>query len=110
MASERVILITGDHSKWFEQAIFIVKKNASQASIPMDFMDEAERIIDGYLGSNKKPEKPVHSYSQKTASPGQIRPVPQVKTVTPRRAWALDAVMLAGVVILSVLVWFAMKG
>ena len=107
MASERVILITGDHSKWFEHAIFIVKKNVSQASIPMDFMDEAERIIDGYLGNN---ENLVHSYLQKTVSPEHIRPASQVRAVTLRRKWALDAVMLAGVVILSVLVWLAMKG
>lgn len=50
MDSERVILIKGDHSKWYDQAIFIVKKNIPQNKIPVDFVAEAEKIINGYVG------------------------------------------------------------
>lgn len=48
--NKRVILITGGASKWYEQAIFIVKKNVPQKSLPLDFVREAEGIIESYLG------------------------------------------------------------
>lgn len=57
MSNERIILIKGDNSKWYDQAIFIVKKNVPQNKIPIDFVKEAEKIINGYLVKNK------HSYS-----------------------------------------------
>jgi len=48
--NKRVILITGDQSKWYEQAIFIVRKNAMDAAGPTDFIKEAESIISNYMG------------------------------------------------------------
>lgn len=47
--NKRVILITGDASRWYEQAIFIVKKNISQRSLPSDLVKEAEGIIESYM-------------------------------------------------------------
>ncbi|MCL2398293.1 MAG: hypothetical protein FWC91_00940 [Defluviitaleaceae bacterium] len=46
---ERVILIKGDSSKWYEQAIFIVNQNTPPEKIPMDFVAEAESIINNYI-------------------------------------------------------------
>jgi len=45
--TERVVLVKGDASKWYDQAIFIVNKNAP-ATMPVDFVAEAEKIINEY--------------------------------------------------------------
>ena len=48
--NKRVILITGDHTKWYEQAIFIVRKNAPEKNMPTDFIiREAEMVINNYM-------------------------------------------------------------
>ena len=47
--NKRVILITGDRTKWYDQAIFIVKKDALPTELPIDFVEEAERIIQNYI-------------------------------------------------------------
>lgn len=53
---QRVILIKGDHSKWYEQAIFIVRQSVPGNKVPVDFVQEAERIVNGYMGvSNYTP-------------------------------------------------------
>ena len=46
---ERVILIKGDASKWYEQAIFIVNQNTPKDQIPLDFVAEAEKIIQNHI-------------------------------------------------------------
>ena len=46
---ERVILIKGDESKWYEQAIFIVNQNTPQENMPVDFVAEAEKIIHNHV-------------------------------------------------------------
>ena len=46
---ERVILIKGDSTKWYDQAIFIVNRNMPQERIPVDFVAEAESIINNYV-------------------------------------------------------------
>jgi len=52
--TERVILIKGDGTKWYDQAIFIVNQNAPKAKMPVDFVAEAERIIHNYMSRNTK--------------------------------------------------------
>ena len=52
---ERVILIKGNDSKWYEQAIFIVNQDTPQEDIPRDFVAEAEKIIHNHV--RKKYEK-----------------------------------------------------
>jgi len=46
--TERVILVKGDASKWYNQAIFIVNKNVPTQTMPIDFVAEAEKIIHEY--------------------------------------------------------------
>ena len=46
--TERVILVKGDSSKWWEQAIFIVNPQAVAEEMPTDFVSEAERIVSEY--------------------------------------------------------------
>ena len=50
----KVVLINGDNSKFFEQAIFIVKKNIPENKIPVDFVAEAERIISLHLARKRR--------------------------------------------------------
>jgi len=49
--TERVILIKGDGTKWYNQAIFIVNQDMPSHQVPTDFVAEAERIINNYLRS-----------------------------------------------------------
>ncbi len=51
--NEKVILIKGNQSKWYEQAIFIVKESVLTESGPIDFVAEAEKIIVSYLDKAK---------------------------------------------------------
>ena len=46
---KKVILIKGNNSKWFEQAIFILKDPGEQKNVPKNFVEEAEKIINGYM-------------------------------------------------------------
>ena len=57
--SERVILIKGDASKWYEQAIFIVKNNMPQTKVPVNFVAEAEKIIQSYMMRDVSGAKPI---------------------------------------------------
>ena len=50
----KVVLINGDNSKFFDQAIFIVKKNIPENKVPVDFVAEAERIISMYLAKKRR--------------------------------------------------------
>ncbi|MCL1788451.1 MAG: hypothetical protein FWG38_10740 [Defluviitaleaceae bacterium] len=54
--TERVILVKGDASKWYEQAIFIVNPKADK--MPVDFVAAAEKIISDYnLNSESTPQR-----------------------------------------------------
>ena len=49
MTDKQVILISGDKTKWYEQAIFILRRGQTKASVPKDFLGEAEAIVCAYL-------------------------------------------------------------
>ena len=53
--TERVILIKGDSTQWYNQAIFIVNKNMPATKMPVDFVAEAEKIIYNYTAKQKYP-------------------------------------------------------
>jgi len=46
--TERVVLVKGGADKWYEQAIFIVNTNTPTENMPIDFVAEAEKIINDY--------------------------------------------------------------
>ena len=50
----KVVLVNGDNSKFFDQAIFIVKKNVPEKNIPVDFVAEAEKIIGMHLAKKRR--------------------------------------------------------
>jgi len=56
--NKRVVLITGNSSKWYEQAIFVIKKDIGAKQLPVDFVKEAENIIENYMKSLEGEEKP----------------------------------------------------
>jgi len=53
--NKRVILITGDKNKWYEQAIFIVRKNPMETVAASDLIAEAEMIINNYIHEPHSP-------------------------------------------------------
>ena len=53
---KNVICINGDSSKLYKQVIFVMKENeyAINSKKPIDFVSEAEKILNGYV--NEEPE------------------------------------------------------
>jgi hypothetical protein len=51
--TERVILVKGDATKWYNQAIFIVNKDIPATKMPVDFVAEAEKIIYSHMAKEK---------------------------------------------------------
>lgn len=80
---DRVILVQGGVSKWYDQAIFIVNKNAQVSTMPVDFIQEAENIINEYLMNDKAgndiviTDKNVTNFGNSTI---KTRPKTNVKT------------------------------
>ena len=52
-ANEQVVVIQGDASTWYSQAVFIMNPAASPARTPVDFVAEAENIIHAYMEKNR---------------------------------------------------------
>lgn len=67
---KRVILVKGDQSKWYDQAIFIVGPN-SNIPIPLDLVKEAEEIIRTHIQSKK------NTYTKNNNISKKIEPVRQ---------------------------------
>jgi len=61
--TERVILIKGDHKKWYNQAIFIINPDTPKAEMPTDLVAEAEKIIANYM-------------TRKTSASQEAEPIP----------------------------------
>ncbi len=74
--SKKVILIHGEGSKWYEQAIFIMRSDAG--GVPKDFVKEAESIVERYLTSGKVSGKSTRMqtvYSEVAAGNAAVIPV-----------------------------------
>jgi hypothetical protein len=91
----RVILISGDNSKWYEQAIFIVRKNVPETQVPVDFVLEAERVINAYMTKKRKngEEPGLHGQPIEMDS---VRSELVRRTRNMRLNIALNIVLLAG--------------
>lgn len=120
--SERVILVKGDATKWYNQAIFIVNQNAPATKMPVDFVAEAERIIFNHISSQKKraladstvatqgaytSHGPMDSYA---SAPGRKTTAPARRSAARGRATTFDFVLnvvmiLACIAIVAVLVY-----
>ncbi|MCL2840045.1 MAG: hypothetical protein FWE05_04650 [Defluviitaleaceae bacterium] len=72
--TERVILLKGDSTKWYEQAIFIVNQDTPVKKMPVDFVAEAEKIINNYMVKEKKlsaPSSPPYRHPATIAPPSK---------------------------------------
>jgi len=47
--SERVVVIKGNATNWYSQAVFILNPGISPNDVPIDFVAEAEKIIFDYM-------------------------------------------------------------
>ena len=52
-ANEQVVVIQGDASKWYSQAVFIINPAIASDKVPVDFVAEAENIIHAYVEKNR---------------------------------------------------------
>lgn len=52
MSENKVILVKGDSSKWYEQAFFVLRTTTPKNAIPTDFAFEAEKIINAYMDNS----------------------------------------------------------
>jgi hypothetical protein len=101
--NKRVVLITGSSSKWYEQAIFIIRKDAGRKAPPTDFVKEAESIIDNYM-------KTLESGFDDTDPPRQLLSAPTqiVTPAKPKRSrgldWMINLTMLAAAAFLVYLI------
>ena len=71
---KKIILIKGGKSRWFEQAIFILKDKEKVTNMPKNFVEEAEKIINNYMIRNYSPESSVTSVYTKAQKAGQALP------------------------------------
>ena len=65
---KKVILIKGGSSRWFEQAIFILKDSGDRKNMPKNFVSEAEKIINSYM-MRKYQQNDLSSVYSKTNPP-----------------------------------------
>ena len=52
--NEQVVVIQGDATKWYSQAVFIMNPNPTAEAAPVDFVAEAEKIIFSYVARKRK--------------------------------------------------------
>ena len=118
---ERVILIKGDESKWYEQAIFIVNQDIPQSKIPVDFVAEAEKIIHNHV--RKKYDKNYGNkvgiaYTSPTSSAVATRPAvkPKAKMQTKKSAkkkhfdYVLNTIMAIGCFVIAAVIMLNLWG
>ena len=106
---ERVILIKGDASQWYEQAIFIVNQNTAPENIPLDFVAEAEKIINNHVRNkyNKGSSNVGIAYAP---APAAVHKPAIAKKPAKRKANNFDIVLntimgLGCVIIAAFLLW-----
>lgn len=104
--NKRVVLITGGQSKWYEQAIFIIKKNAPQENVPGDLIKEAEMIIDRYMSGV------TYESTAKYKRPGLKSPAPQIsrKRKASNFNFILNIVMLISCIVIFAVLAFQFMG
>jgi len=51
---EKVIIIQGDDTKWYKQAVFIMNPQPTKEKAPVDLVAEAEKIVFNYIAKKRK--------------------------------------------------------
>ena len=91
-ANERVVVIKGDATKWYSQAVFVINPSAPADKIPIDFVAEAEKIIHSYMVRKHKSLDSLHDYMDYCAPPA-ILVVPGKPAVKARKGFWRDIVL-----------------
>ena len=61
--SDQVVVLQGDSTKWYSQAVFILNQSPQADPPPVDFVEEAEKIINDYVARKRKTAKQsIHDY------------------------------------------------
>jgi len=83
--NRKVVLVRGDKSKGYEQAIFILRADGYRKSV--DFMKEAEKIVQtrNFSGKNAAPKFDYASYAQAEMLPAPSPPQTVARAV-PKKA------------------------
>jgi hypothetical protein len=70
--SKKVIMVDGKRSEWYEKAIFIMRSDINIGNKPVDFVSEAEKIINSYMtkkvdtvSTTKSITKKINVYNSK---------------------------------------------
>ena len=92
---KQVILVSGDATKWYEQAIFILRRGQPAADVPKDFISEAESIVRAYLRGDIQP-------TPRQASPSAM-PLPARHAKRKRTNLVLNVMMLLSCFVLTIL-------
>ena len=72
--SDQVVVLQGDATKWYSQAVFILNPSPQAEPAPVDFVAEAEKIIFSYVARKRKYAKDgIHAFLDYT--PPVILPV-----------------------------------
>jgi len=74
LKDKKVIMINGESSEWYEQAIFIVKNKGYTPGV--NFVSEAEKIINDYVSKNSV-EKIIINHDKKEVLPDGLAEVLQ---------------------------------
>jgi len=62
-SSDQVVVIQGDATKWYSQAVFIINPNPTAERPPIDLVAEAEKIIFNYVAKKRRYAKEdLHAY------------------------------------------------
>lgn len=103
MSDERIILIKGDKTKWYDQIIFILKKNVPKNKVPIDLVVEAERIVNSYFVRQQTKTLPYKKIPSVNVAPKK-KVKPRISTFD----FILNSVMLLSLITLVVMLFWLM--
>jgi len=100
--NEQVVVVQGDATKWYSQAVFILNPNPTAEAVPVDFVSEAEKIIFSYVARKRKyAGDSVHAYLDYT--PPIIVPAKSIMPGINRKKRFRPSFLLYGLMILACL-------
>lgn len=89
-SNDQVIVLQGDATKWYSQAVFILNPSHDAEPVPVDFVAEAEKIIFSYVARKRKYAKDsIHAYLDYTPPvilPAKSEPI-LIEKIEKRRFW-----------------------
>ncbi|MCL2406129.1 MAG: hypothetical protein FWC92_11380 [Defluviitaleaceae bacterium] len=73
--SERVVVIKGNASNWYSQAVFILNPGVQASNTSIDFVAEAEKIIFDYMAKKNghSLEETAITHNRPTQQDGKVK-------------------------------------